>query len=97
MLVSGFEAHPRTAGQVLGLRPGVRVRAMAGIPGERSRAVVKLFVIRRDPALAEAGVEAYCRENFSACKRPGAIECGAGLPKSSAGTILRRELRSPTS
>jgi long-chain acyl-CoA synthetase len=54
-----------------------------------------LFVVRRDPALAEEDVATYCRENFTAYKRPKLIEFRDELPKSNVGKILRRELRSP--
>jgi long-chain acyl-CoA synthetase len=36
---------------------------------------------------------AYCKENFTAYKRPRKIEFRDALPKSNVGKILRRELR----
>ena len=39
-------------------------------------------------------IAAYCRENFTAYKRPKIIEFRDDLPKSNVGKILRRELRS---
>jgi long-chain acyl-CoA synthetase len=97
ILVSGFNVYPNEIEQVVNLHPGVLECAAIGVPDERSGEAVKLFVIRRDPALAEEDVAAYCRENFTAYKRPRTIEFRDDLPKSNVGKILRRELRSPAS
>jgi len=97
ILVSGFNVYPNEIEQVVNLHPGVLECAAIGIPDERSGEAVKLFVVRRDPALAEEDIAAYCRENFTAYKRPRLIEFRDELPKSNVGKILRRELRSPTS
>ena len=97
ILVSGFNVYPNEIEQVVNLHPGVLECAAIGVPDERSGEAVKLFVIRRDPALAEEDIAAYCRENFTAYKRPKTIEFRDDLPKSNVGKILRRELRSPSS
>jgi len=97
ILVSGFNVYPNEIEQVVNLHPGVLECAAIGVPDERSGEAVKLFVIRRDPALAEEDIAAYCRENFTAYKRPKTIEFRDELPKSNVGKILRRELRSPAS
>ncbi|HEY9029654.1 MAG TPA: long-chain-fatty-acid--CoA ligase [Burkholderiaceae bacterium] len=97
ILVSGFNVYPNEIEQVVNLHPGVLECAAIGVPDDRSGEAVKLFVIRRDPALAEEDIAAYCRENFTAYKRPKIIEFRDELPKSNVGKILRRELRSPTS
>ena len=54
---------------------------------------MKLYVVRKDPSLAEGDISEYCRENFTAYKRPRHIEFRDELPKSNVGKILRRELR----
>ena len=95
ILVSGFNVYPNEIEQVVNMHPGVLECAAIGVPDERSGEAVKLFVIRRDPALAEEDIAAYCRENFTAYKRPKSIEFRDELPKSNVGKILRRELRSP--
>ena len=95
ILVSGFNVYPNEIEQVVNLHPGVLECAAIGVPDERSGEAVKLFVIRRDPALAEEDIVAYCRENFTAYKRPKSIEFRDVLPKSNVGKILRRELRAP--
>ncbi|CAN7145003.1 long-chain-fatty-acid--CoA ligase [Rhizobacter sp. LjRoot28] len=93
ILVSGFNVYPNEIEQVVALHPGVLECAAVGIPDAKSGEAVKLFVVRRDPTLTEAALTDYCRENFTAYKRPRAIEFRADLPKTNVGKILRRELR----
>ncbi|HEY9024503.1 MAG TPA: long-chain-fatty-acid--CoA ligase [Burkholderiaceae bacterium] len=95
ILVSGFNVYPNEIEQVVNLHPGVLECAAVGVPDERTGEAVKLYVVRRDPALAEEDLAAYCRENFTNYKRPKTIEFRDELPKSNVGKILRRELRAP--
>jgi long-chain acyl-CoA synthetase len=94
ILVSGFNVYPTEIEQVVSLHPGVLECAAVGIPDEGSGEAVKLFVVKRELALSEADIADYCRENFTAYKRPKSIEFRDELPKSNVGKILRRELRS---
>ncbi|WP_425261854.1 long-chain-fatty-acid--CoA ligase [Rubrivivax sp. RP6-9] len=93
ILVSGFNVYPNEIEQVVGLLPGVLECAAIGINDEKSGEVVKLFVVKSDPTLSEDDVSRYCRDNFTAYKRPKYIEFRDELPKSNVGKILRRELR----
>ncbi|WP_428420613.1 long-chain-fatty-acid--CoA ligase [Methylibium sp.] len=93
ILVSGFNVYPTEIEQVVNLHPGVLECAAVGVPDARSGEAVKLFVVKKDPALDEDGVVAYCKQNFTAYKRPKRIEFRNDLPKSNLGKILRRELR----
>ena len=93
ILVSGFNVYPNEIEQVVALHPGVLECAAVGIPDAKSGEAVKLFVVRRDPTLTEATLADYCRENFTAYKRPRVIEFRDDLPKTNVGKILRRELR----
>jgi long-chain acyl-CoA synthetase len=54
---------------------------------------VKLFVVRRDPLLDEAKIQAWCQKHLSRYKCPKVIEFRDELPKSTVGKILRRALR----
>ncbi|EQD38816.1 acyl-CoA synthetase [mine drainage metagenome] len=67
--------------------------AAIGVPDEKSGETVKLFVVRKNPALTEAEVRAYAKENLTGYKRPHYIEFRDNLPKTNVGKILRRELR----
>lgn len=94
ILVSGFNVYPNEIEQVVSLHPGVLECAAIGVPDEKSGEAVKLYVVRRDPSLSESDLADYCRENFTAYKRPRHVEFRDELPKSNVGKILRRELRS---
>ncbi|MEY4562741.1 MAG: hypothetical protein RLZZ618_2018 [Pseudomonadota bacterium] len=93
ILVSGFNVYPNEIEQVVGMHPGVLECAAVGVEDERSGEAVSLFVVRRDPALTEAALAEYCRENLTAYKRPKLIQFRTDLPKTNVGKILRRELR----
>ena len=94
ILVSGFNVYPTEIEQVVNLHPGVLECAAIGIPDARTGEAVKLFVVKKDAGLNEDDVAGYCRDNFTAYKRPKHIEFRDELPKSNVGKILRRELRS---
>lgn len=94
VLVSGFNVYPTEIEQVVNLHPGVLECAAIGIPDARSGEAVKLFVVKKDATLSEEDVAAWCRDNFTAYKRPKVIEFRDELPKSPVGKVLRRELRS---
>ena len=93
ILVSGFNVYPTELEQVVGLHPGVLECAAVGVPDARSGEAVKLFVVRKDASLDEEDLARYCKDNFTAYKRPKYIEFRDDLPKSNVGKILRRELR----
>jgi long-chain acyl-CoA synthetase len=96
ILVSGFNVYPTEIEQVVSLHPGVLECAAVGVADARSGEAVKLYVVKQDPALGEEDLISYCKENFTAYKRPRYIEFRDELPKSNVGKILRRELRSTT-
>jgi long-chain acyl-CoA synthetase len=93
ILVSGFNVYPNEIEQVVNMHPGVLECAAIGIPDAKSGESVKLFVVRRDSTLSETDLTEYCKDNFTAYKRPRYIEFRDDLPKTNVGKILRRELR----
>ena len=93
ILVSGFNVYPNEIEQVVSQHPGVLECAAIGIPDDKSGEAVKLYVVRNDGTLSEDDLMRYCRDNFTAYKRPKYIEFRDELPKSNVGKILRRELR----
>lgn len=93
ILVSGFNVYPNEIENVIVEMPGVLEAAAIGLPDDRSGEIVKVFVVRKDPALTEADVMAYCKENLTGYKRPRVVEFRDDLPKTNVGKILRRALR----
>ena len=93
IIVSGFKVFPNEVEDVVAQLPGVLEAAVIGVPDERSGQAVKLFVVRRDPALDEADLRSYCHDNLTGYKVPKFIEFRDMLPKSNIGKILRKELQ----
>ena len=93
ILVSGFNVYPNEIEDVVTQCPGVSEVACIGIPNEKSTEMVKIFVVKKNPALTTEEITAYCRENLTGYKVPKMIEFRDELPKSNVGKILRRPLR----
>jgi long-chain acyl-CoA synthetase len=93
ILVSGFNVYPNEIEGVVAMHPGVLECAAIGVPDENSGEAVKLFIVKKDPALTERDVMDYCKEQLTGYKKPKYIEFRTDLPKTNVGKILRRELR----
>jgi long-chain acyl-CoA synthetase len=93
ILVSGFNVYPSEIEEVVIAHPGVREVAALGIPDEHSGEAVKLFVVKKDPALTPEAIHDYCQQNLTNYKRPRQIRFIDELPKSPVGKVLRRALR----
>lgn len=94
VVVSGFKVFPNEVEDVLTMHPGVLEAAAVGVPDKDSGEAVKVFVVRRDPALTESELLAHCRKYLTAYKVPRFVEFRSEpLPKTNIGKILRRELR----
>ncbi|SAJ61114.1 long-chain-fatty-acid--CoA ligase [Burkholderia multivorans] len=50
---------------------------------------MKLFVVKKDPALTDKDLLAYCKERLTGYKRPKFVEFRTELPKTNVGKILR--------
>ncbi|WP_341313230.1 long-chain-fatty-acid--CoA ligase [Paraburkholderia sp. IMGN_8] len=93
ILVSGFNVYPNEVEDVVAKHPGVFEVVAVGVPDAESGEVVKLYIVKKDPALTEADVFAFCKEQLTGYKRPRIVEFRTELPKTNVGKILRRALR----
>ena len=93
ILVSGFNVYPNEIEDVVAKLPGVFEVAAVGVPDQHSGEAVKLFVVKKDDALTDADIFAYCKQQLTGYKRPKIVEFRTELPKSNVGKILRRKLR----
>ena len=94
IIVSGFKVFPNQIEDVVALHPGVAEVAAIGAPDEKSGEVVKIIVVRSDPALTEQALLAHCRQHLTDYKVPKIVEFRTEpLPKTNLGKILRRQLR----
>ncbi len=90
--VSGFKVFPNEVEDVVMLNPGVLEAAVIGVPDARTGQGVKLFVVKRDPALNKVDLTKFLRMRLAGYKVPTVIEFVDTLPKSNIGKILRKEL-----
>ena len=96
IVVSGFKVFPNEIEDVVMMHAGVLEAAAVGATDPKSGEVVKLFVVRKDPALTEEALLEHCRKNLTGYKVPKIIEFrNEPLPKTNIGKILRRQLRDP--
>jgi long-chain acyl-CoA synthetase len=91
--VSGFKVFPNEVEDVIVQHPGVLEAAVIGVADQHTGQAVKLFVVKRDPALEAAVLTAYARERLAPYKVPRTIVFVDSLPKSNIGKIIRKELR----
>jgi fatty-acyl-CoA synthase len=95
LIVSGGEnIYPREVEEILYRCPGVREAAIVGLPDERWGSAVTAFIVRSDPALAAADIDAFCRSSdaLAAYKRPRRVIFVDSLPTNPSGKVLKREL-----
>lgn len=93
ILVSGFNVYPNEIEEIVAAMPEILEVACIGVPNEKTGEAIKLFVVKRDPALTREQIIAYCRQNLTGYKVPKDIEFCEELPKSAVGKILRKDLR----
>jgi long-chain acyl-CoA synthetase len=93
IIVSGFNVYPNEVEAVVAMHPGVLEVACIGVPDEHSGEAVKLFVVKKDPALTKEELFEFCKKELTGYKKPRHIEFRTELPKTNVGKILRRELR----
>ncbi|MBF1165976.1 MAG: AMP-binding protein, partial [Dechloromonas agitata] len=93
ILVSGFNVYPNEVEEAVAMHPGVSDVAAIGVPDEHSGEAVKIFVVRKDPAVNEQMLIAHCRSVLTGYKVPKHIEFRDDLPRTNVGKILRRALK----
>jgi len=93
ILVSGFNVYPNEVEDVITQMAGVLECAAVGIPDAKAGEAVKVVIVKKDPAITEADIRAFCEANLTGYKRPKLVEFRTELPKTPVGKILRRELR----
>jgi len=93
ILVSGFNVYPNEIENVVQSLAGVLEVAAVGVDDDESGEVVKLFIVKKDPALSDEDVLEHCKDRLTRYKWPKHIEFREELPKTNVGKILRRALR----
>jgi long-chain acyl-CoA synthetase len=93
ILVSGFNVYPNEVEDVIATHPGVLECAAVGVADEKSGEVVKIFIVKKDPALTAEAVIEHARKGLTSYKVPKSVEFRTELPKTNVGKILRRALK----
>jgi long-chain acyl-CoA synthetase len=95
MIITGGEnVYPREIEDVLFARPEVQECAVIGLPDKEYGEKVTAFIIPKEGRqLDKDALKAYLKEHLSPFKVPKEFISVSDLPKSSAGKILKRELR----
>jgi long-chain acyl-CoA synthetase len=91
--VSGFKVFPNEVEDVMAQHPGVLESAVTGVADQHTGQAVKLFIVKRDPALTEAELTKFARKRLAGYKVPKTIIFVDSLPKSNVGKIIRKDLK----
>lgn len=92
----GYQVPPAELEAVLLTHPQIADVAVVGVNDDEGEEIPKAFVVLQPgAALTAADVMAYVAERVSPYKKVRRVEFIPLIPKSSAGKILRRELRTP--
>jgi long-chain acyl-CoA synthetase len=90
---SGFQVWPREVEEVIAAHPAVAEVGVAGVPDPYQSEAVKAWVVLRPGQTTTADeLREYCRTKLTGYKVPKHIQFVGGLPKTTVGKILRREL-----
>ncbi len=91
----GENIHPSEVENVLFSHPGVANAAVVGLPSKKWGQVVCAAVIRKDPALSGAALDAFCLANpdLAAFKRPRHWFFVDEIPSNPTGKVERGRLK----
>ena len=93
ILVSGFNVYPNEIEDVVASCPGVLEVCAVAAADEKSGEVVRVVIVKKDPALTKEVVMTHCKANLTGYKLPKLIEFWSELPKTNVGKVLRREVK----
>ena len=94
--VGGLKAYPREIEDTLYEHPAISMAAAIGVPkgDDTGNEFVKAFVVLKAGQTATPDeIVAWAKERLAAYKRPREVDIVDELPVSTAGKVLRRELR----
>lgn len=94
IISGGLNVYPKEIEDILHRLPGVQEVAVVGVPHDTFGETAVAVVVTADPAFDPATVEAVCREQLAAYKRPRTVLVRSEpLPRSANAKLLKRELR----
>ncbi len=95
MIISGGEnIYPKEIEDVLFQHPEVAEATVIGIPDENWGEAIKALVIKKaGSSLTELDLIEHCKKRLASYKKPRSIEFVETLPRSTAGKVLKHEIR----
>lgn len=95
IIAGGYKIWPREVEDVIYTHPAIREAAVIGVQDDYRGETVKAIVsLKAGAQLEPDDLVTFCKERMAAYKYPRAVEIVDELPKSPAGKILKRELKS---
>jgi len=96
IITGGFNVYCAEVEAGIMAMPQVHECAVIGVPHDSWGEAVKAFVVPRDgESLTEDLVLAHCKAKLGGMKSPKSVEFRSEIPKTPAGKIDRKSLRSP--
>jgi acyl-coenzyme A synthetase/AMP-(fatty) acid ligase len=81
--------------EILRSHPDIDDAAVVGVPDDRAGEVPKAFVVTRRSDISEEDIKKFVAAKVSEHKQlKGGVQFLTGIPKSTTGKILRRQLKS---
>jgi long-chain acyl-CoA synthetase len=89
----GEQVWPREVEEIIAAHPKVSEVSVAGVPDPILGEVVKAWVVvKPGESLSTSEVQEWCSKSLARYKIPRQVEFRTGLPKTTVGKVLRREL-----
>lgn len=93
ILTGGYNIYPAEIERVLQQHPAVAMVAVGGIQDPVKGELAKAYIVPKEGAKpAEEEIIAYCKQHLAPYKVPRRVSFVGGLPQTSTGKIMRREL-----
>jgi len=95
MIISGgFNVYPSEVEQVIWAHPAVQDCAVIGVPDDKWGEAVKAVVeLNAGQTVSADELIALCKNKLGSVKAPKSIDFIGALPRSTAGKVLKKELR----
>ncbi|MDN7615450.1 AMP-binding protein [Burkholderia cepacia] len=95
MIISGgFNVYPSEIEQVIWAHPAVQDCAVIGVPDDKWGEAVKAVVeLNAGQQVSAEELVTLCKEKLGSVKAPKSVDFVAALPRSTAGKVLKKDLR----
>jgi len=92
IISGGYNVYPREIEDALLEVPGIREAAVVGTQSAEWGEIVTAYVVRDDPRLDTATIDAFSADRLASYKRPRLVRFVDELPRNALGKVLRDQL-----